>query len=146
MKNRMKLLAIACFLVISALVFAGSGNLKVVVNLRAHRGEIRKCLLRQTPLGSTSQSVLKFIATQLEFSGSGSPKIESGPATGSAAEASQDRGVKRIRIYLGQYYEHPEVVFLTAPILMEREVSAQWAFDKEDRLVDIFIDKNTGVY
>ena len=31
-------------------------------------------------------------------------------------------------------------------MIMRREVSAQWAFNEHDRLIDIFVDKRTGVY
>ena len=50
------------------------------------------------------------------------------------------------RVFLGQYYDHPEIIFLTAPMLMQKEVSAQWAFDEHDRLIEIFVDKATEVY
>jgi hypothetical protein len=29
---------------------------------------------------------------------------------------------------------------------MQREVSAQWAFDQQDHLIDIFVDKESAVY
>jgi hypothetical protein len=31
-------------------------------------------------------------------------------------------------------------------MIMRRQVNAQWAFDENDRLIDIFVDKRTGVY
>jgi hypothetical protein len=72
--------------------------------------------------------------------------IQNEPATAPAAEESTKRGVKRIHVYLGQYYDHPEVVFLSAPLMVQKEVSAQWAFDQHDRLIQIFVDKKTGLY
>ena len=145
MDLRRKLLAIALLMRVTA-AFGGANEPKVVVDLHAHRAEVRQALLRYTPIGSKASQVLKFVAAQLVPSGSALPKIENGPATGPAADGSRRRGVKTIRVYLGQYYDHPEVVFLTAPMIMRKEVTAQWAFDERDRLVDVFVDKETGVY
>jgi hypothetical protein len=118
----------------------------VIVDLRAHRAEIRAVLLRYTPLGSSAAQVIEFISAQLGHAGDAPITIENEPATGPAAEESTKRGVKRIHVYLGQYYDHPEVVFLSAPLMMQKEVSAQWAFDQHDRLIQIFVDKKTGLY
>jgi hypothetical protein len=118
----------------------------VVVDLRAHRAEIRAVLLRYTPLGSSAAKVLEFISAQLGHASDAPITIENESATGPAAEQSKKRGVKRIQVYLGQYYDHPEVVFLSAPLMMQKEVSAQWAFDQSDRLIEIFVDKKNGLY
>jgi len=146
MDLRRKLLAIVLLMRVMAAAFGGANESKVVVDLRAHRAEIRQALLRYTPIGSKVSEVLKFVAAQLVPSGSALPKIENGPATGPAADGSHRRGVKTMRVYLGQYYDHPEVVFLTVPLIMRKEVTAQWAFDERNRLVDVFVDKETGVY
>jgi hypothetical protein len=119
---------------------------QVIVDLRAHRAEIRAALLRFTPTGSSLAKVLEFVSKQLQHAGNTPVVVENQPATGSAADGSPRRGVKKIHVYLGQYYDHPEVVFLSAPLMMQKEVSAQWAFDQHDRLVDILVDKTTGVY
>ena len=138
-------MAIALCLQVVSQTF-GAAHEKIVVDLHSHRAEIRALLLRHTPPGSTVADVQKFVSTELSRSGYAPPKIENGPATGPAAKGSPRRGVKTIRVYLGQYYDHPEVVFLTTPLFMQKEVSAQWAFDAHDRLVEIFVDKATGVY
>jgi hypothetical protein len=91
-------------------------------------------------------SVLEFVSKQLERSGDAAIAVENQPAMGPAAEESRQRGVKRIRVYLGQYYDHPEVVFLTAPLMMQKEVSAQWSFDQHDHLLEIFVDKTNELY
>lgn len=140
------LIAMAAIVGMSAPAFGGGDEGKVVVDLRSHRAEIRGVLLRHTQVGSSSGEVLKFITAHLERSDDATPKMENGPATGPAAKASRRRSVKRIRIYLGQYYDHPEVVFLAAPMLMQKEVDAQWAFDEHDRLINIFVDKQTELY
>jgi hypothetical protein len=135
------------------LLVAGAGSAladkkegPVVVDLRAHRAEIRAVLLRYTPIGSSSAKVLEFVSGQLGRAGDAPIAVENEPADGPAAEESGKRGVKRIHVYLGQYYDHQEVVFLSAPLMMQKEVSAQWAFDQHDRLIEIFVDKKTGVY
>jgi hypothetical protein len=143
---RRDLLAIAFFIQIISPAFGGSNEAKITADLHAHRAEIRELLLRHTPIGSKAGDVLKFVATELKRSGSALPKIENGPATGPAAKGSRLCGVKKIRVYLGQYYDHPEIIFLTAPMLTQKEVSAQWAFDEHDRLLEIFVDKATKVY
>jgi hypothetical protein len=136
-----------------ALFLAGIGSARsdgkeprVIVDLRAHRAEIRTVLLRHTPLGSSVASVLEFVSKQLERSGDAAVAVENQPAMGPAAEESRQRGVKRIRVYLGQYYDHPEVVFLAAPLMMQKEVSAQWSFDQHDHLLEIFVDKTNELY
>jgi hypothetical protein len=143
---RRELLAIALLMRVMASAFGGANESKVVVDLHAPRAEIRQALLRYTPIGSTVPEVLKFIGAHLVTSDNALPKVENGPATGPAAEGSRRRGAKTIRVYLGQYYDHPEVVFLTAPMIMRKEVSAQWAFDEHDRLIDVFVDKESRVY
>lgn len=113
----------------------------VIVNLHAHRGEIRAALLQHTPFGSSVKDVINFVSKQLQRGG------ESLPVTvETVKDASQPRVAKAIRVYLGQYYDHPEVVFLSAPLMMQREVTARWLFDSHDRLMDLAVDKVNGLY
>src|ERR1700759_5626692 len=98
--------------------FGGEKGAKVAVDLHSHRAEIRQFLLRHTPIGSTANDVLPFVTAELKRSGAGSPKIENGPATGPATKGSHLCGVTHLRVFLGQYYDHPEVIFLTAPMFM----------------------------
>ncbi len=125
---------------------AQANEADVIVDLRSHRADIRVALLHATPLRSNAREVLDFISKQLQRSENTPAAVTDKPADGPAAEGSNQRGVKTIRVYLGQYYDHPEVVFFSAPMVMQKEVSAQWAFDARDRLVDIFVDKTTSVY
>jgi hypothetical protein len=141
-----ELLAIALFMRMTIPAFGAANESKVVVDLHAHPAEIRAVLLHCTPIGSKAPDVLTFIAVQLESSGGVPPTIDNGPATGPAAEGSRRPGVRTVHVYLGQYYKNLGVVFLSSPMIMSREVSAQWAFDEHDHLIDIFIDKQTGVY
>jgi hypothetical protein len=142
-------LAISAVVILVATIspaFGGEKETKVAVDLHAHRAEIRQFLLRRTPIGSTVNDVLMFVTAELKGSGAGSPKIHNGPATGPATKGSHLCGVTHLRVFLGQYYDHPEIVFLTAPMLMQKEVSAQWAFDGRKQLIEIFVDKATEVY
>jgi len=102
--------------------------------------------LRSTPLGANSRDVLAFIKKSLLRKGDAAPRLENHSAIGETAERSVRRGTKSIRLELGRYLTHPEVIFLTAPIMMEREVTAQWAFDEHDRLTEIFVDKKSSLY
>ena len=113
----------------------------VIVDLHAHRGEIRAVLLQRTPLGSNVKSVLDFISKQLQEDKGTSPvTVER------VKDGSEPRAVKSVRAYLGQYYDHPEVVFLSAPLLMQKEVTAQWLFDSHDRLINVVVEKKNGIY
>lgn len=116
------------------------------VNVKDHRAEIRAALLRYTPLGSNPRDVLAFIKNRLLQEDDALPLLENHSAIGAAAEQSNRRGTKSIQLELGRYLTHPEVIFLTAPIMMEQEVLAQWAFDDRDRLVEIFVEKKPAVY
>ena len=113
----------------------------VIVDLHAHRGEIRAALLQRTPLGSNVKSVLDFISKQVQQNGGASPVTVEPVKDGSESHAA-----KSVRAYLGQYYEHPEVVFLSAPLLMQKEVTARWLFDSHDRLIKVVVEKKNGIY
>jgi hypothetical protein len=143
---RWELIAIALFMRLSLAAFGDANESRVVVDLHADPAEIRMVLLRYTPIGSEAEDVLKFVAKRLERSGDAPLKIDNGPATGPGAEGSQRRGVRTIRVYLGEYYQHLGAIFLSAPMIMRKQVSAQWAFDEHARLIDIFVDKRTAVY
>jgi hypothetical protein len=130
----------------SALAQSGPKQSPLIVDLHGRRAEIRAALLRFSPIGSSLETVLEFVSNQLQRSANTPVAVENQPASGPAADSSPRRGVKRIRVYLGQYYDHPEVVFLSAPLMMQKEVSAQWAFDQHDRLIDIFVDRRNAVY
>ncbi|MDQ6655092.1 MAG: hypothetical protein M3Y80_04680 [Verrucomicrobiota bacterium] len=110
------------------------------------RADTRAALLQRTPVGTSLAEVLKFLATNLHKEGDQAATVEPHGATGEAAAHGKTAGVKSIRMPLGQYVENPATIFLTAPMLLEREVTAQWAFDEHDRLVDIFVDKTTATY
>ena len=116
------------------------------INVQKHRAEIRTALLRHTALGSSPQNVLAFIKNRLLQKDDALPLLENHPAVGATAGQSNRRGTKSIQLELGRYLAHPEVIFLAAPIMMEEEVTAQWAFDAHDRLIEIFVDKKSALY
>jgi hypothetical protein len=115
---------------------------RVSVDLRAHPSEIRAALLRFTPLGSDVTKVQEFVSQELQRPGDEPVTVENQAAT----LGSGERGVKRISVDLGQYYFHPEIILLSAPVLMQREVTAQWVFDQHDRLIDIAVEKKSRLY
>lgn len=114
------------------------------IDLRQHAPEIRALLLRSTPIGASTDGVLAFVGKHLPADADRAVKLSDGPVA--APEKTKPRGAKFLRVYLGEYYDHPEVVFLTAPILMERQVRAIWIFDARNRLLDLVVEKKTGTY
>lgn len=149
MKPASKLWLSLCVPLIVALlhpVVLEASDPQVIVDLHAHRAEIRAGLLRHTPINSSTSDVVRFISKQLQHIDSGPVTVVDEPASGPAAENAKQRGVKSIHVYLGQYYDHPEIVFLSAPVVSQKELSAQWAFDQHGRLIDIFVDRKTGIY
>ena len=129
-------------LVASGAAVADTNPPPVIVDIYAPRATIRAELLQQTSLGSSIEYVISFISDRLQRTRSGVAKISVEPAN----IASQPRVAKTIHVYLGQYYKHLGAVFLTAPMVVREEVSARWLFDRDGRLIDIVVDKQTGVY
>ena len=115
---------------------------RVIVDIYAPRASIRAELFQQTPPGSSIEKVVRFISNQLQTTQSGVAKISVEPAN----IPSQPGVANTIHVYLGQYYKHLGAVFLTAPMVVHEDVSALWLFDRHRRLVDIVVDKQTGVY
>lgn len=134
---------------ILSLVFIASGAAladtnppQVIVDIYAPRAAIRAELLQHTPPGSSIEYVISFISNRLQLTRSGVAKISVEPDN----IPSQPRVAKSIHVYLGQYYKHLGAVFLTAPMVVHEDVSASWLFDRHHRLIDIVVDKQTGVY
>lgn len=144
----MKFHRVALALCAALLAVAGvrAENEPSPLDLQQRRAQIRELLLKETPVGMESKEVLASILKRLGGDEAKLPKIEDHPALGPEAEKAKQRGVKSIRLVLGDYYDHPEIIFFAAPMLSRREVTAQWAFDEQDRLVDIFVDKTSSIY
>jgi hypothetical protein len=129
-------------LIASGAALADTNPPRVIVDIYAPRAAIRAELLQQTPPGSSIENVISFISNRLQRPRSGVAKISVEPDN----IPLQPRVAKSIRVYLGQYYKHLGAVFLTAPMVVHEEVSACWLFDSHHRLIDIVVDKQTGVY
>jgi hypothetical protein len=139
----MRFLAILSLLLwASGAALADTSPPRVIVDLYAPRAAIRAELLQQTPPGSSIEYVISFISNRLQRSRSGVAKVSVEPSN----IPSQPRVAKTIHVYLGQYYKHLGAVFLTAPMVVHEAVSARWLFDRHGRLIDIVVDKQSGVY
>lgn len=115
-----------------------------IPTLDTPRAKIRAELLKHTPPGASTGEVLRFIATAIPGKpGVPAPQLEPGPATGPAAAASVHPGVQHIRIVLGDYVPNPGLLLDPIPMEIENRVTAQWAFDADGHLLDIFVDKTT---
>lgn len=88
---------------------------------------------------------MTFIRKALVSDGENPPPLENHPAQGAAADSPR-KGSKSIRYKLGSYIDNPATLILTMPMLLEKEVIVQWAFDEHNRLIEIFVDKQTATY
>jgi hypothetical protein len=129
---------------VAAIVCAAQGSSPI--EAQQHRAEIRAALLEQTPIGSSLSRVQQFIGTKLLPKNVSPPRLEDHGATGESAVGALNKGVKSIRLELGHYFENSGTIFLTAPLINQKEVVVQWAFDEHDRLVDVFVDKRVQTY
>ena len=128
-------------LVLGAVVPAGADNSRVKINPQDRRAEIRAELLKYTPLGSSSKDVIGFIQTRLLKKGDSAPKIRDHGATGPSAEGAKNKGVKIIKLDLGDYLMNPILLTLSPPLPFHESLMAQWAFDDKDKLVELFLDR-----
>jgi len=115
-------------------------------DLRSPRSEIRKRLLQYTPLGSKLGNVKKFISDELAQSDGDTIKVEKAAPSADDAVAKNPKAAKVIRMYLGQYYDQAGVIFLTAPLVSQKEVSVEWLFDDRDSLIAVGVSKKPAVY
>ena len=132
-------------LLLALFVFAASPSLwagepPMKINVADRRAETRAALLKFTPLGTDSAEVLAFVKAHLVKSGETPPAIQNIPARGASAEASQKRGVKRLKVDLGDY-PNPSLLLVSPLFPFEQSLTAQWAFDEKDRLVELFLDR-----
>jgi hypothetical protein len=122
------LVAVALVVVVATAWFARP-------SLRRPESSIRASLLKQTPLGSTSQEVRALMERRgwldRHYVGStGFLKQDPGvPAV--------EVGVTSIRGELGHYWQLPR------PLPFRTDVTAFWGFDKEGRLIDLWVWKTT---
>jgi hypothetical protein len=114
---------------------------KVQIDPHELRARIRAELLRHTPPGSSTRDVLAFVRTRLQHEGDLAPVVENHPATGVSAGKSGKKGVKVVTVILSDYLESPILLTLQIPLPLRSTLVAQWAFDKDGRLVEIFLDR-----
>ncbi len=106
------------------------------------RAQIRAELLSRTPVGKSTADVLRFIDNNLrEKPDAPAPRLEPGPATSASAAKSDRAGTQHIRVVLGAYLANPALLLETIPLPIEDRVTAQWAFDAQGRLLDVFVEK-----
>jgi len=114
---------------------------RVTIDIHAQPSDIRQVLLKYTPIGSSIECVMDFISKQLAL-----PAAVSATTAQPANNTPQHRVAKTIDVHLGDYYKHLGAVFLTAPMIVHEHVSAQWSFDRQNRLSDIAVHKQARVY
>jgi len=135
-------LLLSCLLALGAVTPApAANNASVEINHRDTRAEIRTQLLKYTPVGCSSKEVVAFLKTRLLKKGDPEPIIRNHGATGPSAEASSTKGVKSIKLDLGDYLESPILLTLSPPLPFREALMAQWAFDANDKLVGLFLDR-----
>jgi len=115
---------------------------RVQIDPQVKRAEIRSALLKQTPLGSSPAHVFHFIQTQLLEKDAPLPKLRGHGATGASAEASDKRGTQSIQLDLADYPAANSLLLtLSPPLPLQESLLVQWAFDKQSRLIEIFLDR-----
>jgi len=114
------------------------------VNPQDSRAQIRAALLAQTPIGSSITRVEDFIRANLLPKDAPMPPVE-GYLSGDLAARVQN-GAKYIRVELGHYFANSGAIFLTAPMMQQKQVTALWTFDDHDRLLDVHVGKAVKTY
>ena len=85
--------------------------------------------------------MLAFIKAKLLEKDTPPPVLLDHGATGPSAEAAAVRGVKSIRLNLANYLANSLLLTLSPPLPIQESLIAQWAFDKEGRLIALFLDR-----
>jgi len=116
------------------------------IESREPRARIRAELLRETKIGSTAADVLRFVTKNfIPKDATTQPQILNHPAVGPTAKESEKRGVQSIRIVLGDYISRPALLLLDVPVISKTTTAVQWAFSKDGKLIEIFVDKDTEI-
>ena len=145
LRDSIRLLLLLCILMHSLICLAGDSadqtDHSLQIDPLAKRAAIRTELLKYTPVGSSSEEVLAFLKSRFLKKGDPTPELENHGATGACAEAAADRGVKVIRLSLGDYIPNPLLLTLSPPVTFQEAIIAQWAFDRNNKLIDLFLDR-----
>lgn len=135
-------LRLVAWLVISPILAANPEPQKI--EAREPRTQIRAEILEGTKLGSSPDDVLKFISKNFKPKKDTSvPKLRNHPAVGPTAKDSDKKGVQSIRLVLGHYFASPALLLMEVPIVAETTTAVQWAFNKDGKLIEVFVDKDT---
>jgi len=102
---------------------------------RSSEAKIRETVLKHTPLGTSTEQVMTFIQTQLRHKGT--VKVgKFGARKRNFRGDDQIIGVKSIEgIEVGSHV----TIFWPLPLMTYVYVS--WAFDENDRLIDVLVNK-----
>lgn len=133
------LVGVMVLLAMSAVALAAAGLGAFRVQPRGSEEKIRAAVLTHTPLGMPRQEVLLFIQRRLvhegevEVSNSGARRVTHGP--NGVDEWIGVSGINRIEV--GHYGEWRYL------LLIETYVYLSWAFDADERLIDVIVYKET---
>ncbi|MHA3771435.1 hypothetical protein ACXR0O_07855 [Verrucomicrobiota bacterium sgz303538] len=132
---------IACFTTLS--LFAAAPE-QQAIDPSEPRAQIRVEILKRTQLGSSTEDVMKFIRQNFQpKKDAPMPTVVHHPATGPSAADSDKKGVQSIRLVLGHYFKSPALLLLPIPLVAETTTAVQWAFDRDGKLIEVFVDKDT---
>lgn len=122
------LLGTVLFFASSCATTADSNDTKIKISPRLSENEIRDRLLKYTPVGSSLEEVREF--AQIRLKHIGDPN-EDGPATRRRRPGpDEDVGVRSVNVCLGEYgFPGRTGTFIS------------WSFDKNDKLVDVIVQK-----
>ena len=114
------------------------------IEAREPRTQIRAEILKGTKFGSSPDDVLKFISKNFKpKKDTPAPRVRNHPAVGPTAEGSDKKGVQSIRLILGHYLARPALLMQQIPIVARTTTAVQWAFNKDGKLIEVFVDKDT---
>ena len=124
------LLCVLLFLVSSCGTTEGHGS-RVGISRFGSADHIRNRVLKYTPIGSTYGEVHEFVQYRLKYKYG--PYYENVPASRPSGDRYESVGVRNINLFLGDYG------FPGFPLVMTPKIS--WAFDKNDKLIDVIVLK-----
>lgn len=126
------------FAYICANNYSLNANKKIDLCLYKDSKNLKNDILRKTPIGASADEVLSFIKTSLVYKDTSTgTKLESKGLEryDSKSSAEYTVGAYSITLLVGSYHA-PKTYFL-----FKKNVFISWAFDKDRRLVEVFVDK-----
>ena len=124
------LLGVPLFFVSSCGTTEGHGS-RVGISRFGSANHIRNRVLKYTPIGSTYEEVHEFVQYRLKYKYG--PYYDNVPATRLSGDIYEQVGVRSINLFLGDYG------FPGFPLVITPKIS--WAFDKNDKLIDVIVLK-----